>query len=265
MFEFHENKVRYFEMQREDSAMYVVPFIQAKMELNKEVHVLEVGCAEGGVLKSFTDLGCTGVGVELVEGRFELAKEFLEKEIKGGQVEIHSCNVYDVQEDPHFKEKFNLIILKDVIEHIPNQKELLKCLKGFLKPGGQIFFGFPPWYMPFGGHQQICKNKFLSILPYYHILPKFIYKGILSLFKEPESVVKELLEIKDTRITIGQFKQYAKANALKITNELFYLINPIYKYKFGLKPRKQLPLIGKIPILRNFVTTCAYFLVKKES
>ena len=55
----------------------------------------------------------------------------------------------------------------------------LTTLKILLKDKGQIFFGFPPWYMPFGGHQQVAHKKWTSKLPYYHILPMPIYKAIL--------------------------------------------------------------------------------------
>ena len=52
-----------------------------------------------------------------------------------------------------------------------------------------------------------------------------------------------------------------KNSGLKVLNKQHYLINPIYKYKFGLQPRKQLGFITQIPFLRNFVTTCVYYTV----
>jgi hypothetical protein len=43
-----------------------------------------------------------------------------------------------------------------------------------------------------------------------------------------------------------------------------YLVNPIYQQKFGLKPRKQFRLVAAIPGFRDFVTTCAYYLIRSE-
>jgi 2-polyprenyl-3-methyl-5-hydroxy-6-metoxy-1,4-benzoquinol methylase len=63
-------------------------------------------------------------------------------------------------------------LLKDVIEHIHDQPKLIAWMKSYLAPNGTIFFGFPPWQMPFGGHQQLCRNKVLAKLPYYHLLPR---------------------------------------------------------------------------------------------
>jgi hypothetical protein len=40
-----------------------------------------------------------------------------------------------------------------------------------------------------------------------------------------------------------------------------YLINPIYEWKFGWKPKVQNSLVTKIPYLRNYITTCVYYLI----
>jgi 2-polyprenyl-3-methyl-5-hydroxy-6-metoxy-1,4-benzoquinol methylase len=201
------------------------------------------------------------VGVDLNPIRIELANQFLKKEVAAGKVEFLCQNIYDESFLMRFKGSFDIIILKDVIEHVPEQEKFVPYLKSFLKPGGQIFFGFPPWYMPFGGHQQVCRRKWAAVLPYYHILPRFIYTAMLKLAGEHENTIKELLEVKDTQITIERFERIVKASGLKILRKQDYLINPIYKYKFGLKPRKQWAPLTWIPYFRDFVTTCVYYTV----
>jgi len=170
-------------------------------------------------------------------------------------------NIYDEDFLAKYEASFDIIILKDVIEHVPQQEQFVPYLKRFLKPGGQIFFGFPPWYMPFGGHQQVCRKKFISVIPYYHILPRPIYKAILKMAGEDEDVVKEMMEIKDTQITIERFERIMRKSGLKVMNKQHYLINPIYRYKFGLQPRKQFGFISAIPYVRDFLTTCVYYTV----
>jgi hypothetical protein len=137
----------------------------------------------------------------------------------------------------------------------------MSYVKKYLKPEGKFFLAFPPWYNPFGGHQQICKSKLLSAMPYYHILPKPIYTGILKLFNEDMNRINSLLEIKQTGITIERFEKILNDNNYKIETKTFYFINPNYEIKFGIKPRKQLGLISSIPGLRNFVTTSCYYIV----
>ena len=253
-------QVRY-NQQVENATNYVLPFIQHTHTLKQGTTVLEIGCGEGGVLLPFINLGCNCVGVDLNAERIELCNEFLADEVAAGRVRFMLKNVYDDDFLQGFKNHFDIVILKDVIEHVPEQEKFVPYLRNFLKPGGQIFFGFPPWYMPFGGHQQVLHNKLASMAPYYHILPKFLYRGILKLAKEDEAAITELMEIKDTQITIERFERIVKQSGLKVLHKEHYLINPIYKYKFGLQPRKQLGIISAIPYVRNFLTTCVYYTV----
>lgn len=263
-FEFHKDKETYINYQRENAINYVIPFIEEKLPLKKGMRVMEIGCAEGGVLQAFIQKGCHGTGVELMNSRYENAKKLLHEEIKAGQATIINKDIYDVDIDREFPERFDLIVLKDVIEHIHDQDKILSKLRDFLKADGHIFFGFPPWQMPFGGHQQIASSKLLSRLPYYHLLPKPLYKGILRSFGESNRIVDDLIEIKETGISIERFERLIKKNHYRIEKRTFYLINPIYKYKFGLNAKVQYKLLSSIPILRNFTTSCMYYLVKKE-
>ena len=255
-----DHRVR-FDQQVDNSLSYVLPFIEKTKALGPGTTIFEVGTAEGGVLVPFMERGCHCLGVDLMQERIDLAKEFLEKELAEGKVELLCQNIYDADFLARFKGKFDVIILKDVIEHVPEQEKFVPYLKNFLKPGGQIFFGFPPWYMPFGGHQQVCRKKWASVLPYYHILPRPLYRGILKMAGEDKVVIDELMEIKDTQITIERFERIVKASGLNVLNKQHYLINPIYKYKFGLTPRKQLAPLSWIPYFRDFVTTCVYYTV----
>ena len=257
----HLNVQVRFDQQAENSESYVLPFIQQSHPVDSATTVMEVGCAEGGVLLPFLKRACKCVGVDLAASRIEQAKEFLSEYVANGQATLLSQNIYDEDFVAKYANSFDIIILKDVIEHVPEQQKFIPHLTRFLKPGGQIFFGFPPWYMPFGGHQQICQGKLASKLPYYHILPRSLYVALLKLMGEDKGNIEALVEIWDTSITIGQFKKYIKDAGLKVVNKQHYLINPIYKYKFGLQPRKQAGFVEHIPYLRNFVTTCVYYTV----
>jgi len=261
MFEFHTDKKRYFEIQLENAEEYVIPFIEKKVELKQGNRVLEIGCGEGGVLAAFIKRDCIGVGVELHESRLQLAHELLKNEIEEKKIRFIAKDIYKVTEQESGG-RFDLIIMKDVIEHIHDQKKLLQRLHDLLLPQGAIFFGFPPWQMPFGGHQQMCKSKLLSKFPYYHLLPKKLYKWVLMKFNEP---AEDLLEIKDTGISIERFEKIVKQTNYRVINKTHYLINPIYKYKFGWKARKQLPILKSIPYIRDYFTTCVYYLITQKN
>jgi 2-polyprenyl-3-methyl-5-hydroxy-6-metoxy-1,4-benzoquinol methylase len=259
MLEHHQNDIMRYQQQVDNAANYVLPFIEKTCPIVKGLQVLELGCAEGGVMKPFADKGCICVGVDLNEFKLTLGAEYLKNEIASGAITLLKQNIFDDSFLDKYKHTFDLIILKDVIEHLFDQEKFLQYFKLLLKPKGQVFFGFPPWQMPFGGHQQIVQNKLLSKLPYYHLLPAPIYKQLLNWAKEDQVAITELLEIKETGISIERFERLAKTTNYTIINKQWFLINPIYIYKFGLRPRNQNALLGGIPFVRNFFTTCAYY------
>lgn len=264
MFEFHKDKERYFAIQYQISKDYIIPFIAPFCDLNKELNILEIGCAEAGVLKAFLEKGHRCTGIELSPSRIELAKEFLKEDFEKGRIDFITKDIYaiDVEKDlPHL---YDLIILKDVIEHIHDQEKFIQQLRHFLNPDGTIFFGFPPWQMPFGGHQQMCESSIASILPWYHIFPKSLYKMTLKMFGETKEKIEALMEIKETGISIERFQRIVKRSGFQIITKKFYLINPIYTYKFNLKSREQLGFISCSTYLRNFFTTTAYYLISTK-
>lgn len=263
-FHFHHDARERFEQQYQNAKEHVLPFIESKFPLQSGMNVLEIGCGEGGVLKAFIEKGCIATGVDLLEEKMKLGRPFLQEELNNGKLFLIIQNVYDEHFEKKFSRHFDLIILKDTIEHIPEQEQMIPYLKKLLKNNGKIFFGFPPWYMPFGGHQQLCSNKLLSMLPYYHLLPRFVYKLLLQIFEKDDSLVYELLFIKSTGISIERFEKIVKRSGYKIVGEKFYLINPIYQYKFRLKVREQFELISALPYLRDFLTTCVYYLIEEN-
>jgi len=261
MFEFHADRKRYFDIQVLNAEKYVIPFIEEKFPVKAGMRILEIGCGEGGVLKAFVNKGCEGVGVELDAPRVVDANKFLTEDIAAGRLRFVVKDIYEVEVKKDFNGLFDIIVLKDVIEHIHDQAKLIGWMKNFLKPDGIVFFGFPPWYMPFGGHQQICKSR-ISRLAYIHLLPKGLYKWILRNRKEN---VEEMMEIRDTGISIERFEKICKKEGYTIFHAGHYLINPIYEWKFGWKPRKQIGLIKLIPFFRNFLTTCVYYIIQPDN
>jgi SAM-dependent methyltransferase len=262
MYEFHTDKDRYFDMQYRVTKDYILPFVQQHAPGKKWERVLEIGCAEAGVLKCFLEEGAFCTGIEMSPTRIEAAQNFHQEAWKAGRIEFVNRNVLDIDPQQDLGGTYDLIILKDVIEHIPRQLFFIAQLPLFLNPEGFIFFAFPPWQMPFGGHQQICRSRWLKKLPYFHLLPRSLYKAILKWAGEPPVVIEELMDIQSTGLSIERFEKYLRANHLTAVAQRHYLFNPIYFYKFGIKPRLQNSIISRIPWLRNFFTSGVYYLVR---
>lgn len=257
MQERHQNRSKYFEEQVYTTEKYVIPFVNSSMTITADSRILEIGCGEGGNLKPFVDMGCECVGVDLSSSKIEKGIATFADDPNGDRIKLICEDIYKTENIG----KFDLIILRDVIEHIHDQEKFMSGVGQFLTESGMIFFGFPPWYNPFGGHQQICQSKILSKLPWFHVLPMPVYKWILRTFGEPEERVEGLAEIKETGITLERFEGILKRTGFAISQRHLFLFNPNYEIKFGLKPRKQLGLFAAIPFFRNWVTTAGYYLV----
>jgi len=261
MQERHIQRDKYFEEQAYTTEKFVIPFINGVREIKPGIKVLEIGCGEGGNLRPFLDAGCNVTGVDILEGKISNAHKFFENHLLIKNLDLIVSDIYDIGNG--FDEYFDIIFMRDVLEHIHNQEKFMSIVKKFLKPDGLFFLGFPPWQYPFGGHQQMCQSPFLSRLPYFHLLPGPLYPLSLKLFKESDGLIKALLEIRETRITIERFKKIIKNENYIVRKRSFYLINPNYEIKFKLKPRLQSRFISGIPWLRNFFITTCYYVISK--
>lgn len=259
MQERHKNRAIYFEELSITSKNYFIPYIQHWYPVKAGTNVLEIGCGDGGNLLPFSEMGCNTVGVDITISRIKDAKTFFKT--------AHAKGVFIAQDIfllNELEQDFDIIICHDVFEHITHKELFLSNLSKYLKPKGIIFMSFPAWQMPFGGHQQICKSKILSRLPFIHLLPTIIYQLLLKVFGENNDCIKELLSIKRTRTSIELFESLVKKTTLNIQNRELWLINPHYKIKFGLSPRKLSKNITSIPFIRNFFSTSCFYILKEN-
>jgi 2-polyprenyl-3-methyl-5-hydroxy-6-metoxy-1,4-benzoquinol methylase len=258
MHERYLNREKYFQEQSYTTDKYIVPYINEVLPLSSELSVAEVGCGEGGNLKPFLDIGCKVTGIDLAKDKISNAQKFFDRHPSKNNLTLIAEDIFNIEGNSLLPS--DLIMMRDTLEHIHDQGAFLEHLKKFIKPGGMIFIAFPPWRMPFGGHQQMCKSAFLRNLPYFHLLPGKIYPYFLKLFGESEKIVRGLLEIRETGISISGFRKLLNKSEWKIKKETSYLINPNYEIKFGIKPR-ILPRILNIPFFREFFITTFYCLI----
>lgn len=256
----HRDRKQYFDEQSYTTKKYVLPYIEKYKRITSDHRVLEIGCGEGGNMRPFLELGCEVIGVDINSTQLDRGRAYYESIETDGTLKLIDRNIYDMSASE--VGEFDFIVLRDVIEHIPNQFKFMGHLRSFLKPEGIVFFGFPPWYMPFGGHQQMCRTK-LGKLPYIHLLPRSLYASYLKLVGEHPNTVETRLEIYDTGITIERFSEVVRKNGYRFLDRTLYLINPNYEAKFNLRPRRQFMILRSIPYLRNLWTTCCYAIIAK--
>lgn len=251
----------YFEEMSISCRNYYIPFLADRTDLkfDSDCHILEIGCGFGGILSVFAENGCRVTGIDINKRAIDTACSlFTTKGLNGTFIcsNIFDYNNRDIQ--------YDLIILHDCIEHIGQKEELMISIRKMLKKEGTLYVGFPPWQMPFGGHQQMAKNRFLANCPYVHLLPKSLFALLFKVFRQRVSDIDSFFGIRDTRITIEQFERLVKTASYNIKSRQFYFINPNYHIKFGLLPRKLYKFIAAIPYVRNYFTTTCYYLLSKS-
>lgn len=251
----HTDREMYFEEQSRTASQYYWPYLQ-QYGIIKPRKVLEIGCGEGGNLLPFVQAGCEVYGMDLCRQRIRQAEQFFRKRGLRPHLWVGDAVTYDWGE-----ERFDLILLHDVIEHVADKKGLLRKMHDLLAPGGVAFVGFPAWQMPFGGHQQIARSR-LSLCPWIHLLPTSVYQRLLYKAGETDETVRELLAIRDTRCTIEHFQHVVQESGFRVQQRTLFLINPHYQIKFGLHPVALPSLIARLPWLRNFCCSGTFYLLK---
>lgn len=114
----------------------------------KGSRILEVGCSGGELIKDLNENGYKNIfGVDISKKAIELCK-------KRGV-----GNVYLMDgESLEFDEKFDLIILSDVLEHIGDEKKTLEGLRNSLKKGGKVICFVPAFKSLWSYHDELNKH-----------------------------------------------------------------------------------------------------------
>ena len=257
MQERHTDGDLYFRELARTAEKYYLDYVETCHVLTENTNILEVGCGQGGNLFPFAQKGCKVKGIDrdrykITQANLSFSDPYLKKEFIAG-------DFFDMEE-PGEQDKFDLILVHDVIEHVSEKDKFVKHIKKFLRNDGLVFWRFPAWQMPFGGHQQICKSRICSSFPFLHLLPAKMYESVLRSFGESDNCIDELLDIKQCAVSIEHFEGLMRSNGLRIQNRCLWFINPHYEQKFGLKPRKLFSWLSRIGYLRNFFSTSCYFI-----
>jgi len=119
-------------------------------------HVFDVGCGSGRLSKMLLDQGFTVVAIDTDPKAVEIAKK------KGITAYVSDIN------DWSGEEKFDCIILGDVLEHIQDDKAALRKIHSMLMPNGCIVVNVPAYQALFSkhdfalGHKRRYSNKDLK-------------------------------------------------------------------------------------------------------
>jgi 2-polyprenyl-3-methyl-5-hydroxy-6-metoxy-1,4-benzoquinol methylase len=243
---------KHFYEQKIFSADYLIPFFEKNLPGFKKMKVLEVGCAEGGFLEEMQAQGVKITGLELLQSRIDIALK------KNPKLNIICGDITDAHIDKKTGSGFNLIVMRDTIEHIPDRNATFSNLHKLLLDDGFLFITFPPRFSAFAGHQQNCKS-FIKFFPYLHYLPAFLLKGIGKVLKEDEKLMAEIAYNYKIGLSISKFESYYRQFGFKAVLKDLFFSRPVFKIRYGLKTMR----FPNIPVVREFMANgCEYLLQK---
>ena len=182
---------------------YLIPFFEKYIPDFFSKKILEVGCAEGGFVKVLHDKGIRIRGLELEQSRVDTANK------KAPELDIIQADITSPTLLTKLGGKYDLIVMRDVIEHVPNRDAAFSNLNMLLNPNGYLFITFPPRFSGFAGHQQNGKS-FLRYIPYIHFFPNIFIRFLGKLFNEREKLIEHVIENYKIGLSINKFEHFYK-------------------------------------------------------
>ena len=117
------------------------------LDLVEGKNVLDVGCGSGRLSKALLEKGYSVVAIDSDWKAVEITKK------KG--ITAFVSDLKDWTTD----EKFDCIILGDVLEHIEDDKSAMRKVHGMLTPNGCIVVNVPAYQVLFGKHDIALGHK----------------------------------------------------------------------------------------------------------
>ncbi|MBI5191217.1 MAG: methyltransferase domain-containing protein [Nitrospirae bacterium] len=215
--------------------------------------LLDVGCGDGGFTAALADAGadCTGVEIKPFAWR-EPGRPNLRYIVQ----DITAPDAVDM-----LGGQFDILVLRDVIEHIPAAMKagFMRSALRLLKPSGRILLTFPPFWSPFGLHQQAELKTGFRNVPFLGWVPGSVLGPVLRAAGETESSIAAVEGIRGAAMSIGGFERLVRGLGLAIQHEKHYFVRPSHEIRYGWKCREA--AWGGVPVLREvFVLGTVYVL-----
>ncbi len=234
---------------------YYLPWLFTTPVRVKGKQILDIGCGNGGFTEAFARRGawCTGVENRPVKWKSDSPN------LRFIQTDITSSDAPDILGGP-----YDLVILRDVIEHIPGVEKIrfMKSIRNLIKDDARLLVTFPPFYSPFGLHQQTFLKSHVRKIPFLGWVPMFVLIPLLKYAGEDEKSQKNIREIRNCKMTVGGFLRLLKDTGYEIEKETYFHIRPSHEIRYGWKTCES--SFGHIPILREFVNMGAAFILKQR-
>jgi ubiquinone/menaquinone biosynthesis C-methylase UbiE len=229
--------------------------------------VLDVGCGLGGKELFYLQKGAKSVtGLDISQTNVQIARScFAEREPDSSQ--RPGLVVADAAAMPFADNSFDLAISTYTFEHLADPAGVLGEVQRVIKPGGEVFISFPPYFSPWGAHLTDWIH-----FPWCQVL--FSEKALLNVARaidETERIhasLPEFARIELTgaaelphvnKLTVRDFERFLKASSLEV---LCKIHRPVGLDMIRIL-RPILSLTTRIPVLREMFTSSVVLIGRK--
>ncbi len=203
--------------------------------------LLDLGCGNAGMTSLYREKGAVAVGIDRDWGRMAGAPGLL---VAGDALNL-----------PFKSGSFELVIAHDLVEHVCDVAMVLREIGRVLSQDGLAFVSFPPFFGPYGGHQQGARGP-ARLLPFGHLLPEALWLSLVSC----ERYHKMFGGL--GRLSISEFDRAVKHSSLAVARRQLHLVRPEVALRLGL-PVIECGLFCSLPVVGEFITGGAFYLLSK--
>lgn len=245
----HPRTRRNFRMQYRLAVHTLIPWLSQRNALPNNPAVCEIGCGEGGVIDAFAERGTSyALGTDIVGALLDQISRPLAEELHL-PVEFTAHDVISDSIPAEWEHRFDVVVLRDVIEHLDDQQAAMRAIQRIMKPNATLLLTFPPYTSAFGGHQQLLQTM-AGNLPFVHLLPKFLFESIIR-NGDPVNQ-EEVRRLHNIRSSVKGVKNAARNAGLTLSAERYFGLRPVFRWKYNLPiPTLEVTALKKLPLVTS--------------
>ena len=254
---------RNFRMQYRLAVHTLIPWLERHKALPMNAAVCEIGCGEGGVLLAFAERGTSyALGTDIMGLLLEQVSAPIAEQL-GLTVEYAGHDVINDEIPEPWQERFDVVLMRDVIEHLDDAGAALRNIARIMKPGGVILITFPPYTSAYGGHQQLLGTT-MGNLPFVHMLPHVWFNKIVA--KGDPMNTEEVRRLHEIRCSAKGIERAAANAGFENVDERFFGLRPVFRWKYDRKiPTLELTRVKGMPFVRALAMEAAYIFRKPSA
>jgi ubiquinone/menaquinone biosynthesis C-methylase UbiE len=215
--------------------------------------VLDVGCGRGEYLLGLLERTPNAFGIDTSPKKLEDCWR------QHAELRSRALNV-SADAIPFPSGHFDVVIVNEVLEHIPDQDGALREIWRVLKPRGKFLLFCPNRLYPFETHGLLIRGTLRKWLPFLHYLPATFCKpmAIEAVARNywPKQAVR-LLEAHGFRIQQLNFVPQTFENISHSQPALIRAGRPLF--------RRSVSAAAKLPLIRVFVSVSTFLVTTKDA